>query len=259
MHSSKVTQEFLDSAQYLSASILQYEAVYGEDFVSPGGSEMAVELIARLGLAPDSRVLDVGCGLGGSAFVMARQFSLYVDGIDLSKNMLALANTKLSAYGLSDRVNLEWGDCLELDRPGYYDAVYSRDVFLHIHDKKRLFSALNTSLRAAGQLLFTDYCCGQKPWEKDFSAYVEDRGYCLHTLPDYAELISQAGFECVAYQDLTHRFIDILLADLERIEKLDIEESDKTKLQQSWRHKVARSQAGDHRWGLFTAIKGNLN
>ncbi|MDK1025690.1 MAG: methyltransferase domain-containing protein, partial [Gammaproteobacteria bacterium] len=213
--SGEVTQEFLDSAQYLSASILQYEAVYGEDFVSPGGSEMAVELIEQLDLAPGSRVLDVGCGLGGSAFVMARQFGLYVDGIDLSKNMLALASAKLSAYGLSDRVKLEWGDCLELDRPEYYDAVYSRDVFLHIQDKKRLFSTLNTSLRPAGQLLFTDYCCGQKPWREDFSAYVEDRGYCLHTLPDYTELISQAGFERVAYRDLTHRFIDILQSDLE--------------------------------------------
>ncbi len=253
--SRKVTQQFLDSAQYLSSSILQYEAVYGEDFVSPGGNEVAVELIEQLDLAPGSRVLDVGCGLGGSAFVMARQFGLYVDGIDLSKNMLALANAKLLAYGLSDRVNLEWGDCLELDRPEYYDAIYSRDVFLHIRDKKRLFSALNMALRPGGQLLFTDYCCGQKPWRDDFYTYVEDRGYSLHALPDYAGLISKAGFERVAYLDLTHRFIDILRLDLERIAILEIDESDKTKLQQSWRQKMIRSQTGEHHWGLFTGVK----
>ena len=74
--SKQVTQDFLDSSQYLEASILQYESVYGEDFVSPGGREMAVELISRMALTPGARVLDVGCGLGGSAFVMARDFDL---------------------------------------------------------------------------------------------------------------------------------------------------------------------------------------
>ena len=81
-----------------------------------------------------NKVLDVGCGLGGSAFVMAREFNLNVDGIDLSKNMLALANAKLVERGLEDRVRLEWGDCLELDRPDCYDAIYSRDVFLHMQE-----------------------------------------------------------------------------------------------------------------------------
>jgi len=256
-HSTEVTQEFLDTAQYQTSSILQYEAVYGEDFVSPGGYEMAVELIEKLDLRPNSRVLDIGCGLGGSAFVMASEFDLTVDGIDLSKNMLAMANEKLTAHGLSDRIDLEWGDCLELDRPGYYDAAYSRDVFLHIEDKARLFSVLEKVLRPGGQLLFTDYCCGpEETWAEEFSAYVKKRGYCLHTLPDYAGLISKAGFRQVEYKDLTDRFISILQSDLEKISGLDLEQSDRIKLQQSWRLKVARSKTGDQRWGLFTAVKG---
>ena len=254
-HSKEISQEFLDTAQYLTASILQYEAVYGEDFVSPGGYQIATELIRQLDLTADSRVLDVGCGLGGSAFVMAREFDLIVDGIDLSKNMLAIANDKLLAYGLSDRINFEWGDCLELNRAGYYDAVYSRDVFLHIENKAQLFSVLKASLRTGGQLLFTDYCCGQKPWSEAFSAYVEDRGYCLHTLPEYAELISKAGFKQVKYQDLTDRFINILQSDLKKIAGLAVSESDRNLLEQSWCQKLARSKAGNQRWGLLTAIK----
>jgi len=251
----QVTQDFLDSAQYLTQSILLYENVYGEDFVSPGGKAMATEMISRLALAPDSRVLDVGCGLGGSAFVMATGYGLHVDGIDLSKNMLAIAYSKLEIYGLSKRVNFELLDCLELTRVDYYDAVYSRDVFLHIHDKARLFSVLEASLRPGGKLLFTDYCCGVKPWGNDFSAYVEDRGYCLHCLEDYADLISQAGFEQVTYEDISARFIAILQADIEKIATLDPAKNDLTELAQSWRQKLARTTAGDHRWGLFTAVK----
>jgi phosphoethanolamine N-methyltransferase len=257
VHSTEEQQEFLDSAQYLTSSILQYEAVYGEGFISPGGRQMAIELIGQMGLAAGSRVLDVGCGLGGSAFIMAREYECQVDGIDLSKNMLALANAKLSEQGLTDRIKLEWGDCLELNRAEIYDAIYSRDVFLHIENKSRLFSVLKQSLRIGGQLLFTDYCCGSQPWSDEFTAYVEDRGYCLHTLGEYAELISGAGFEQVVYQDLTDRFVKILESDIETIAEMDLDQGSQVKLEQSWRQKVIRSQAGDHRWGLFTAIKGS--
>ena len=255
--SKAVSQEQLDSTQYAIDSILHYEAIFGEDFVSPGGREMVVELFEGLALAPGSRVLDVGCGLGGSAFVMAREFDLYVDGVDLSKNMLELANAKLSVYGLADRITLEWGDCLALDRPEQYDAIYSRDVFLHIADKARLFSVLKGLLRPGGKLLFTDYCCGEKPWSDDFSAYVKGRGYSLHTLPDYAALISQAGFEQVVYKDLTSRFVGFLRADLNKIPGLALTGSAQVAMAESWKGKLARAESGDHRWGLFHAVKGN--
>jgi phosphoethanolamine N-methyltransferase len=253
--SGEVTQETLDSAQYATASILAYETVYGEDFVSPGGYELANELIGAMQLAPGSRVLDVGCGLGGSAFVMARDFEFIVDGIDLSLNMLKMANEKLRKYGLTERITLKHGDCLEMQCPDCFDAIYSRDVFLHIHDKPRLFSVLKSLLRPGGKLLFTDYCCGEKPWKHEFSEYVEDRGYDLHTLFEYAALVSEAGFSQVVYSDLSSRFIEILETDLVKIENLDVDESIKAELALSWRGKLERSKSGDHKWGLITAVK----
>ena len=251
----KVTQEFLDSSQYLESSILQYEAIYGEDFVSPGGREVASELIASMGLEPGSRVLDVGCGLGGSAFLMARDFDLQVDGIDLSRNMLALAEQKLAANGLSDRVRLQWGDCLELDCCEQYDAIYSRDVFLHIADKARLFERLYAAMRPGGRLLFTDYCCGAKPWSAEFDEYVLDRGYSLRTTEEYAGFISDAGFEKVCADDLTERFITILQSEEARIDVLPMPETAREKLKLSWQLKVQRAKTGDQRWGLFSAFK----
>ena len=58
MPSESSSQEVLDSTQYAIESIRQYEAIFGEDFVSPGGYEMALDLIGQLGLKPGSRVLD---------------------------------------------------------------------------------------------------------------------------------------------------------------------------------------------------------
>ncbi len=248
------TAEFLDGEQYTQASISAYEAVYGEDFVSPGGADTARELIARLGLAPGARVLDVGCGLGGSAFLMAREFAWQVDGIDLSENMLAVAQRKLAAHALQDRVKLEHGDCLNLQRPCRYDAVYSRDVFLHIHDKTALFEVLRETLKPGGHLLFTDYCCGDKPWSNDFAEYVRARAYCLHTLPQYRTLLEAAGFTRVTGADWTDRFAAILEAELARIGEATIETTLRDKLHAAWQDKLERVGTGDHRWAMLEAF-----
>ena len=249
------TQEFLDSSQYQESSILHYESIYGADFVSPGGRELALEMIASMDLAPASQVLDVGCGLGGSAFLMASEFGLRVVGIDLSRNMLVLAEQKLATNGLSNLVSLQWGDCLELEARAQYDAIYSRDVFLHIADKARLFERLHVALQAGGRLLFTDYCCGPKPWSDVFDDYVQDRGYSLHTVEEYADLISAAGFEQVNASDETTRFIEILQAEQDRIDELSMPAAERDYLKHSWQGKLKRAQTGDQRWGWFSAVK----
>jgi phosphoethanolamine N-methyltransferase len=249
----EVTESFLDGAQYTRASIEAYEAVFGPDFLSPGGRDTATALIRRLALEPGRRVLDVGCGLGGSAFLMAREFGLRVDGIDLSRNMIAMAKERLAANGLAESVSLEHGDCLSLGRPGRYDAIYSRDVFLHIHDKTRLFEVLAACLRPGATLLFTDYCCCPRPWSKAFAAYVEERSYCLQTVDEYAALLEAAGFTGISAEDRTAEFVDILHRELAAMPERGLEPALLDELRASWQQKIDRATRGEQRWGLLAA------
>ena len=46
----------------------------------------------KLKLSPGMKVLDIGCGTGGSAFYMAKHYGVEVLGVDLSQNMLDIAN-----------------------------------------------------------------------------------------------------------------------------------------------------------------------
>ena len=251
----KIDAEKLDSTQYTVASIEKYESVFGKDFISPGGKNTALELTQRLGIRPAQRVLDVGCGLGGSAFLLATCYDAMVDGIDLSHNMIDIAKQRLDAHGLSDKVMLFQGDCLALEADCVYDAIYSRDVFLHIHDKPALFTNLRTLLRDGGQLLFTDYCCGPKPWGDDFAAYVEQRQYDLHTLDEYAVLVRQAGFRDVRSEDRTGQFIQIAKQDIATISRLALDEQTRAALTADWCGKIERAERGEQRWGLIEAVK----
>lgn len=54
------------------------------------------DLLIKMGLRPGMRVLDVGCGTGGSAFYMARHYGVHVHGVDLSTNMIDIAKDRLN-------------------------------------------------------------------------------------------------------------------------------------------------------------------
>ena len=243
----------LDSHQYTAEEIRKYEAIYGRHFVSPGGEACARECIARLGLVQGDRVLDVGSGLGGSAFLMAREYGAQVHGIDLSANMVALATEKCREEQLDQQVRFTCGDCLKLSDAQSYQAVYSRDVILHIEDKLRLFEVLREALVPGGRLLFTDYCRSESTSSDEFDAYVAERGYCLYTVAGYEACLREAGFVDVEAEDWTARFIAFQNEELRRLPAAGLPADEQAELRQRWQEKSARAECGEQRWGMFTA------
>ena len=107
-----MTKEFLDNQQYTELSILRYEAIYGQNYISPGGEKATDQFIGTLKLLPGMRVLDIGCGLGGPAYRLASKYGVHVHGIDLSANMIRIAKTRLKEEGLQHLVTMEQGNCL---------------------------------------------------------------------------------------------------------------------------------------------------
>ena len=254
-NSTSTGKAFLDSGQYSHESILKYEQVYGRTFVSPGGRGCAIELIEKLDLKPGSRVLDVGCGIGGSAFLMKQKFNLEVDAIDLSDNMLDLAEMRLAEAGLTGQVSLANKNCLEIATKDAYDGIYSRDVFLHIKEKKQLFARLFHALKPSVKLLFTDYCCAEGPFAEDFKQYISQRNYHLCSVSEYQALIEEAGFKGVEAADVTKQFIDFSEAELKTIQTLDIDQNVREELTKDWQRKIDRARSGAQRWGRVVGRK----
>lgn len=254
-------QQFLDNQQYTRRGILRYEKMFGAGYVSTGGPSTTKEFVDLLTLTPGQKVLDVGCGIGGGDFYMAKTFGVEVLGLDLSANMVDIACERALQEKLP-QVQFEVADATKRVFPaGSFDVVYSRDTILHINDKLQLFKTFYSWLKPGGKVLISDYCCGEKPWSPQFQAYVKQRGYVLYTPQKYGQFLEEAGFSSVRADDRTDQFIQVIKSELARAENIreqfvqEFSQEDYDAIVNGWTEKLGRCQLGDQRWGLFYAIK----
>jgi len=261
----KMLQDWLDQNQYTRKGILRYEAIFGRTYVSVGGETTTKDFVNLLDLKPGMKVLDIGCGTGGSAFYMARNYGVDVHGIDLSTNMIGIANDYRAEMepAVKHRVQFYIEDALTMDYPdNFYDVVYSRDTILHITDKKQLFGKFLKSLKPGGKLMISDYCRGNVAvHSKEFTDYVKSRDYDLHTVTGYGDILESCGFKNVNAMNKTGLMIDIMKMELGKFHKIrtkfieEFSEMDYLYIEKGWKQKVVRCSAGDQAWGLFTAQK----
>ncbi|KAL5697414.1 phosphoethanolamine N-methyltransferase [Ranunculus cassubicifolius] len=254
-------QQFLDNAQYKCNGILRYERVFGEGFVSTGGIDITKEFVGKLDLKPGHKVLDVGCGIGGGDFYMAENFGADVIGIDLSVNMINFALER--AIERKCAVEFEVADCTTKQYPdNSFDVIYSRDTILLIQDKPALFKSFFKWLKPGGKVLISDYCKSAGTPSLKFGEYIKQRGYDLHDVGIYRQMLRNAGFSEVIAEDRTDQFVKVLQKELDVLEKekgefiRDFSEKDYNEIVDSWKSEVIRSSsAGEQRWGLFIAKK----
>ncbi|RZC61268.1 hypothetical protein C5167_023026, partial [Papaver somniferum] len=253
-------QRFLDNVQYRCNGILRYERVFGNGYVSTGGIETTKEFVEKLELKPGQKVLDVGCGIGGGDFYMAENFDAEVVGIDLSVNMVSFALER--AIGRKCSVEFEVADCTKKTYPDEtFDVIYSRDTILHIQDKPALFRTFFKWLKPGGKVLISDYCKSPGPPSAEFAEYIKQRGYDLHDVEAYGQMLKDAGFVDVIAEDRTDQFTKVLQRELNAVEKdkeefvADFSEEDYNDIVGGWNAKLVRTAAGEQRWGLFIAKK----
>jgi len=103
-----------------------------------------------LGLGPESRVLEVGSGIGGPARYLAHTIGCHVTALELQPQVHAIAADLTRRCGLEGRVTHLCGDALSQPLPeAGFDAVVSWLAVLHIPDRPRLLARLARALRPA--------------------------------------------------------------------------------------------------------------
>jgi demethylmenaquinone methyltransferase/2-methoxy-6-polyprenyl-1,4-benzoquinol methylase len=105
------------------------------------------------------RVLDVGCGTGALTLRSARRGAV-VKGIDVSAQMLEIAEARVREANLGDAVRLAESGVAELDteQAGSFDAVTSGLCFSELSDAELVYALKHLAriLRPGGLLLVAD-------------------------------------------------------------------------------------------------------
>ncbi len=106
-------------------------------------------------LPKGSRILDIGCGIGGSSRILSNDYGFDVVGISISQEQIKRANELTSN---KDSCRFEVMNALDLKfEKGSFDGVWSVEAGPHIFDKQQFADEMLRVLRPGGVLAVADW------------------------------------------------------------------------------------------------------
>ncbi|ERN15686.1 probable tocopherol O-methyltransferase, chloroplastic [Amborella trichopoda] len=122
------------------------------------------EALAFAGITDDEStwprtVIDVGCGVGGSARYIAKKLGAKCEGITVDPNQVKIANDLALAQGLADKATFHVADAM--DQPfadGQFDLVWVMESGEHMPDRKKFMSELVRVVAPGGTIIIASWC-----------------------------------------------------------------------------------------------------
>jgi len=168
-----------------------------------GGRPATRHLCQQIDIAATDRVLDIGCGIGGTARYLASEFDCSVTGIDLTPEYVEVGR-ELSAWtGHAEQIDFVVGSALDTCME---DATFDRAVQVHvgmnIADKAALFAEVHRLLRPGGRFGVYDIM-RTGPGDVSFPVPWASNALTSHldTADSYRDRLEAAGFEVTAVAD----------------------------------------------------------
>jgi len=170
-----------------------------------GGGRATARAVSKMALLPEQHVVDVGCGIGGTARHLAGQVGCTVTGIDLAPEYIAVARKLTELTGLTERISYEVGSALEMPFENQsFDAAITIHVAMNIADRAALYQEIARVLRPGATFCIYDVMCTSDgdlsfpvPW-----ADSQETSH-LRTPDEMSALLQEAGFEVHEVEDLT--------------------------------------------------------
>jgi len=115
-------------------------------------------LALRANITPTSKVLDVGCGVGGPLRNIQQFTGADITGVTINQYQVRVGNQYCAQKGVDQKCRLIQGDFKKLPekfKAGSFDAAYAIEATCHSPDRKICFSGVNHCLKKGG--LFVGY------------------------------------------------------------------------------------------------------
>ena len=185
--------------------------IAGVDEFHVRGAEVSRELANQLRLN-HCRVLDVGCGIGGPARMLADDYNCQVTGIDISQEFIRTAKGLSALVGLQDKTDYFWSNALDLPfENGSFDVVWTQHVQMNIHHKLKFYSEIERVLTEQGTFIYYDIFRTESgkvnypvPWADDASMSF------LGTTSNMDDILERLCFKNIHTTDQSYKGITFL-------------------------------------------------
>lgn len=201
-------------SQYSEAVIASMTLIFGEGFLSPGGEDEVKRIIhVQTGDAPlaGRKVLDWGCGLGGTALALVQQCGADdVLGIDIEPGNIQLAEALVRRNGLSRHIAFQLVEPGPMPlAPNSADVIFTKEALCHIEDKRPVFADFYRLLQPGGVFIGSDWMTGAENTSSAAYRAWEDQlrsaglSFTFTSMAAHRSGLQSAGFEQVEITDDT--------------------------------------------------------
>ena len=126
------------------------------------GIEATKDLASLVKIKPVDKILDVGCGIGGSARFLASNYGCFVTGVDITGEYCNVAAELSELLKLENKTEFYHADTIDLPfEKESFDIVWSEHVQMNVENKQKLYQEIYRVLKPDGKLIFYDVFKGK--------------------------------------------------------------------------------------------------
>ncbi|WP_062259979.1 class I SAM-dependent methyltransferase [Endozoicomonas arenosclerae] len=185
------------------------------------GRMATTELAEEIALMPGTKVLDIGCGIGGASRHLASEFGCFVQGIDLTEEYCSVARSLTALTDLEKQISYFHGDALDLPfEDNSFDVVWTQHASMNISDKGQMLKEAYRVLKPGGYMALYDILSNSEkelhypvPWAMSAAQSFLVTGGKLHTL------LEHAGFRLHSWKDCSGQALEWFEGVLMRIQE----------------------------------------
>ena len=170
-----------------------------------------VELSNICNIQTGDKVLDAGCGRGGTVFWLAEQKEAIATGVNIVESQIQFCLEKKAKFKYPNRVHFLKADFHKIPLPdASFDCVWACESLCHSSNKTKFYQEAYRLLRPGGRLIVSEYCRNSRSFTKEDEVLIRDwlSNWVIpdiDTVDEHKNNALEAGFDTCHVYDYTDK------------------------------------------------------
>jgi tocopherol O-methyltransferase len=179
--------------------------INGDETKETAQIQMIEHLAQLANMKMGLRVLDIGCGFGGTSVYLAKTYGAKATGITISPVQVQMAKDAAAKAKVDASFLLMDAEEMKFAEP--FDLLWSVESISHYHDPRRFFASAAKLLKPGGCFALTDWFRKENLSVAEKKKFIEpiEKGMMveLRGMNEYNDFLVASGLQVVHRQDIT--------------------------------------------------------